>query len=188
MTTFFQQFPKIEYDFKNDGSPGHQILTNIFFRVALLTSIKNNVFAYTPYFVGDSDRIDVVAEKIYGDSSLHWLIILANDFTDPLFDWPKDIYSFDKFIVSKYGSLSAAKTGIHHYEKHITRLNAPEQTQNIIKLHLTLDEYNALPEVAYVTYNLVGGKAIQVTTTRHAITNYDYEIQENDKKTRNQSN
>lgn len=179
---FFEQFPKIDYDLKGTGLPGTQQITNIFFRVKILDSIKNNVYAYVPYIIKEGERIDTVAEKIYNDSSLHWLIILANDFTDPLIDWPRDYDAFNRYINSKYGSLPNATSTIHHYEKRIQRKNNVQLTTNVVTLELTEDEYNDTAERALTTYNLNGGESCEVLTTTHAITNYEYEVAENDKK------
>lgn len=93
--SFFSKFPLVQYN-------SQQIVTNIFFRIKILDAIKNNVYSYTPYRIKDGERIDTVAEKIYGDSYLHWLIVLANDFTDPLHDWPMDTHSFENYLARKY--------------------------------------------------------------------------------------
>jgi hypothetical protein len=175
--SYFTKFPKTKYDMS--GSKEFQIVTNIFFRVGILNSIKNNIFAYIPYKVKDGERMDIIAEKVYNDVNLYWLIPLANDMVDPIHDWPKDNYSFDSYIVSKYGSLTYAKTTQHHYEKIISRKNLSE---DIVTLELTEDEYNATPESSFTTYNLDSGGSVITTITRHSITLYDWEVSENDKR------
>lgn len=177
---YFAKFPKIEYNLSN--SYDYQIISNIFFRVNILNSIKENVLAYLPYLVKDGERIDTVAEKFYGNSQFHWLIILANDFTNPIFDWPRDTLSFNKYIFEKYNSFTQPQIDIHHYEKRISRKNNVDLTEDIVTLEINEETYNSLPEASYTTYNLIKGKACEVTITKHAITNYEYEVKENDKK------
>lgn len=181
-SSFFKDFPRIRYNLNENAYESFQTPSNIFFRVGILNEIKNNSVAYTKYTIRDSDKIHILAEKFYGDQQLYWIIALANDMVDPVHDWPKDYYAFDNYIVSKYGSLTAAKTGIHHYEKRILRKNNAESSETTVVLEITETTYNSLAETEFIQYNLVGGGTVDTIITRHAITNYDWEENENNKK------
>ena len=178
---YFSKFPKIAYDLRNDGSPGYQLLTNLFYRVVILNSIKNNVYAYFDYIIKEGERLDVLAERFYGNPEYHWIIALANDMADPLHDMPKDYNGFISYIENKYGSVAIAQSTVHHYEKRILRKNNVDNVENLVKLEIDQSTYNSLAESSYVTYNLIGGKSCEIITTRHSISCYDYEFDQNEK-------
>lgn len=120
-TPFFDKFPKIKYDMSNSRiNPRYETVTNVFFRVAILKEVLNNISSYYVYELDDGDTPEILAEKVYNDPGANWIIIYANKIFDPQFDWPLDYASFNKYIIGKYGSIEAAKTTIHHYEKVIT--------------------------------------------------------------------
>lgn len=179
---YFTKFPRVQYDLKNDGSPGYQILTNIFFRVGILNHIKNNIYVYEDYKFRDGDRLDILAEKFYGSPTYHWIIALTNDMVDPLHDLPKDYATFNTYITNKYGSVSWAQTNTHHYEQRIVRKNNATNTTNTVTLEVDSNTYNSLAETTYTTHNLTSGGSCFETTTRHAISYYDHETTLNDRR------
>jgi hypothetical protein len=78
--------------------------------------IKANVFIYYPYTIKDGERPDIIAHKYYGSANYTWMVLYANDIFDMTFDWPLSSQEFNSYITEKYGSISAAKLEIHHYE------------------------------------------------------------------------
>lgn len=128
MAKYFEYFPKILYDIDKSPISNYRLATNVLSRVGFVRDILNNSSAYRIYIIKDEDRPEILAEKIYGDSEAHWLILYANNILDPQYDWPMDGRTFIKHIKDKYGSIEASKTGIHHYEKVIERLNSTTNT------------------------------------------------------------
>lgn len=123
---FFASFPKISYDINNvlalTAGP-HETLTDVFFRIGIIKNILNDISSYYVYEVLDSDTPEILAEKVYSDSGVGWIIIYANKIVDPLFDWPLNYDAFRKMIIDKYGSIEGAQTTTHHCEKVIRRYN-----------------------------------------------------------------
>ena len=109
--TFFSQFPLIPYDAV--GNNNFKIVTNLLRRVAVRSKIRANTLFFDTYDVRGSDKPDRIAHKLYGDSELHWVILLVNDITDVYHQWPLQVNELDKFIHDKYGDNAS---GIHHYE------------------------------------------------------------------------
>jgi len=101
----FDDFPLITYNART--------IKDISKRLFIPDTIKNNAAAYKAYFVKDSEKIEDVAYKAYGDSNLHWLIMLMNDIVDPFYDWPLSLVELNAFIDNKY---SDGRDGIHHWE------------------------------------------------------------------------
>jgi hypothetical protein len=114
---FFTAFPITAYsfDFKNQSPT---VVTNIFNRVRMRTEVLQNALAYYKYIIQPGDTPEIVAHKQYGDATLHWIICLVNNMTDPHFDFPLDDYSLEQMIVQKYGynDISTAMSTIHHYD------------------------------------------------------------------------
>ena len=54
----------------------------------------------------------MIAHKLYGDSNLHWIILMINEVTDRYHQWPMTVPQFLDFINDKYDN----PDGIHHYE------------------------------------------------------------------------
>lgn len=128
MGNFFDKFPLVRFTVDKKLLNEYDVVTNVLFRISLIKDImENNVNAYYYYIVEDSDRPEILAEKVYGDAQAHWLILYANNIYDPYYDWPMDERTFEKYIIKKYGSLEWAKTNYHHYEKVITRENPSAQ-------------------------------------------------------------
>ena len=74
---FFQQFPKIPYDFGSNG-----ISTNI---VDLFRFVKANeqyfyeVATYIDYLIRDGERPDIVSNSLYGTPEYYWVFFLINE-------------------------------------------------------------------------------------------------------------
>ena len=43
-----------------------------------------------------------LAFKIYGDSELHWIILLTNNITDRYYQWPLNSNDFENYLNNKY--------------------------------------------------------------------------------------
>jgi predicted DNA-binding protein YlxM (UPF0122 family) len=144
MSRYFEYFPKILYDVNKNDLSNYKVVTNILSRVGFIRDILNNSSAYTLYIIKESDRPEILADKMYGDPEAHWLILYANNILDPQYDWPMDSKTFSKHIKDKYGSIEAAKTGVHHYEKVIERLNSTTNTTTTKRIKVDKNAYYVL--------------------------------------------
>jgi predicted DNA-binding protein YlxM (UPF0122 family) len=144
MSRYFEYFPKILYDVNKNDLSNYKVVTNILSRVGFIRDILNNASAYTLYIIKESDRPEILADKMYGDPEAHWLILYANNILDPQYDWPMDSKTFSKHIKDKYGSIEAAKTGVHHYEKVIERLNSTTNTTTTKRIKVDKNAYYVL--------------------------------------------
>ena len=111
---YFKYFPIIPYDIretKNDVNI--QFITNILKRVRKKLEIINTAF-FEQYFVREGDTPESLAHQVYGDSTLHWIILYGNYMTNPYYDWPLGYRDLQKFINKKYGVDNVNAT--HHYE------------------------------------------------------------------------
>lgn len=94
----FKNFPEIQYTL----STGKIVTIKDFFRKSMIEQeAVNSVISYTYYEIQDGERPDVVADRLYGDSELHWTFFLVNDM-DNYYQWHKDNVTFEKHINEMY--------------------------------------------------------------------------------------
>jgi len=111
---YFEYFPTLEYS--STGTIDTNLLTDITVRAKFKSLAKENAFIYYPYIIKEGQRPDILSHLYYGRSEYVWIILLANDIVDPLYEWPLNYFEFKSFIIDKYGSIESASTTTHHYE------------------------------------------------------------------------
>lgn len=137
MASFLDKFPLIRYTVDKNLFSEYDTVRNILFRVRVLKEIMSgNIDTYYMYTVKDEETPDALANKVYGTSEAHWVILYANDIYDPQYDWPMSSKVFDKYVINKYGSIEFAKTNFHHYEKVITRENPYYQKISVTRFEV----------------------------------------------------
>jgi hypothetical protein len=114
MSSYFKYFPTIYYDRNNQNS--FKEVVDITRRFTLIKSLLSDSTLYYPYMIEDQDRPDTIAEKIYNDQSLDWLVMITNDIYDINTDWYMSYEKFTSYLGGKYGSYEASTQQIHHYE------------------------------------------------------------------------
>ena len=149
---YFNSFPVIPYDSKGDLQ--FKDVTNLLRRVGMRTKLKTNTFLYDTYNVKEGETPEMIAHKLYGDSQLHWIILLVNEITDRYHQWPMTGGQFLDYLNDKYSN----PDGIHHYET--------TQTSGDTKVKIEVE--NDVDEDAY--------------TGLTPITNREYEENEQDKR------
>lgn len=195
MSNFFDTFPLIPYDIQGKRLTNYRVVTNIFFRVRVLREVLNNISTYYEHLVMEGDTPEILAEKVYGNSEAHWIILMANNIVDPQYDWPLGYNAFQKYIIKKYGSVENAETTYHHYEKVITRTNEyygtsyetrltiDENEQHEVDLDVPYDTYGTLAATQSVnTINVGNGQTVIEITKKDRISFYDYEVELNESK------
>jgi len=120
---YFQKFPQTYYSL--DDRVSVQTVTNLLLRIVFTQELKDNLSVYDQYDVSDGETPEMVAYKVYGDSTLHWLVMHLNEVYDPRYDWLLETENFNNYVLSKYGD----PNGIHHYE---------DSNQNIVSGNLAL--------------------------------------------------
>lgn len=177
MSNYFNIFPKIDYDISKSGITKNVVDLTV--RYAIKTKIKNRSATYYNYIIKDGERPDTLANRFYDDSKLDWVVLMVNDIVDPLYDWPLNYQNFRNYLTKKYGSISEAQQGVHHYEQIVR--TAGYQTSSAYEGYDEIGEplKEIVVEVDSDTYtNLV---ATQPGTHR-SVSNYDYEHKLNEDK------
>ena len=168
MSEFFVHYPQISYNITGTMPPKKKTAINIMERAKLKNMVHDDVVAYYPYSIPEGERPDNTAYKYYGDVKYTWLIFLINDIHDPLYDWPLNARDLVHFIRHKYGSITAAKNGIHHYEQIVrNRVEATGTTDpiEVAKIVVDITTYDTLTDA-----------------TREIVYNFNWEVDRNEAK------
>ena len=107
---YFASFPKIYYD--SGGQGNLKLVTNLLKRVAVRSKVKDNTMLYDTYDVKNGESPESIADKLYDDPELHWVVLLVNDITDRYHEWPMKEQQFLSYLNEKYDN----PDGVHHYE------------------------------------------------------------------------
>ena len=164
------------------------VLKNLVVRAKLLTQIATNSLVFYKYTVQEGDSPEIVAYKYYGDQYRYWLVLLANEAVDPLWNWPLTSNMFVNYMQNKYSEaantqsvLEYTQTNIHHYEKLITTYDDNTQVTVIKNIIIDEDTYNSTVERT-LTNTFGDGGNITHTTSKKAVSIYDYENNLNESK------
>jgi hypothetical protein len=187
MSKYFNYFPKTAYSLDNTNNV--DVVTSIITRFAFESSFRDNTAVYYEYNVQDSDTPEIIANKFYGDSEKHWVVLMLNQIVDPQFDWPLDQRTIISFINEKYSAnasagqsgITWAQANIHSYYKVETRTTNSTNTELQTKLQV---DSNTYANVAASTTNLLleDGNSITITISKETKTYYDYEVEQNETK------
>ncbi len=118
---YFRNLPEFDYvdRTRNDGSIGdYTRVKNLFKKGVLRQDIFQDLSFFTKYIVEGDDRPDNVADRVYGDPTLDWVVLMANNITNIQSEWPLSQADFNTFILDKYENETTLYSGIHHYESN----------------------------------------------------------------------
>ena len=186
---YFEELPNISQPsllFGSNKVEDRIIVKNLFKRSKLRTDVDQAITAFNYYYIEDQQRPDILAQELYGDSELDWVILTTNNITNVRDQWPlshNDLYSY---MLEKYGSESNI-LGIHHSE---TVKVVDEYNRVVLKGGLEVDANFTFTFTGSVTSST--GSLIRVQLTGNSntinpvrsITNYDYETKLNEEKRR----
>ena len=136
---YFNELPNVVYQspLSHKNSSGDYILIkNIFRRTKLADYVKSSVTTFNKFVIGDGDRPDTVAEGLYGDSRLDYVVILVAGITNINHEWPLQDYQVYDYALQKYGS-EEKMNEIRYYETFEIR---DERDRQILPPNLIVDE------------------------------------------------
>ena len=107
---YFDNFPIIPYDSVGNGD--YKLVTNLLKRVGLRAKVKTNALLFDTYNVQEGQTPEMIADKLYDDPNLHWIVMYVNNITDRYHQWPLTTPQFLSFLNDKYSN----PDGLHHYE------------------------------------------------------------------------
>ena len=177
MSSYFNLIPDFDYVSRlPDAKISDYIrVKNFFRRVTLREDIFQGLTFFTKYSIEGDDRPDNVANKVYEDSSLDWLILLANNITHIPTEWPMAQNDFDRFLLDKYDNYDTLYNGVHHHETIEVK-----NSNGVIIVRAGLEVNSDFTQTYYDYYDKEMKTESDIT---RPVTNYEYEEKlENDKR------
>ena len=168
--SYFRELPNINYiSFLKDKSRNDEriLVKNIFKRAKLRTDVDQAITAFEFYEISENMRPDVVAQNIYGDTELDWIILVTNNITNIRDQWPLSNNDLQSYMVEKYGVTGL--TNVHHYQ---TTEMKDDNNRVLIEAGLQVDSTFTF-QVGDKTYTPV-----------QQVTNQQYEVDKNEEKRR----
>ena len=108
-------------DGRSEGD--YSVVKNFFKRAKLRNDIFQDLTFFTKFTVIGDDRPDTVANTIYDDPSLDWVVLLSNNIINVQSEWPLSQVAFNTYITEKYPDEATLYSGIHHYEANEVKTN-----------------------------------------------------------------
>ena len=177
---YFRQVPDFLYVNRKPGEKtisDYSQVKNLFKRAKLREDIYSNLSYFTKYKITGDERPDNVAEKVYNDPTLDWVILLSNNITNIQTEWPITEQSYHNFLLEKYGSEEKIHA-VHHYEC--------TGVKNIVGGTIVQEGLRVPVGFAVTYYDSNLASTVSVGGTHSSIikevTNLDYENEIQDKK------
>ena len=173
---YFQELPNISYPSllpRSNKAEGRIEVKNIFKREKLRDDVQQAITAFNYYQIEDGMRPDMVAERLYSDPELDWVVLTSNNITNIRDQWPLSHNDLYEHMLEKYGSETNIQ-GIHHYE---TRQVLDEYNRVVVPAGLEVD-FNFT--FSYMNFS----NTIVTVNPVVPLTHYEYEVRLNEEKRR----
>ena len=181
---YFRQLPDFEYVSRLPDAKisDYIIVKNLFKKGELRQDIFQDVAFFTKYQVEGDDRPDNVAYKVYGDSTLDWLVLVCNNIVNIQSEWPMLQNDFDRFLYEKYYQVNDSEedtydriyNGVHHYET--------TEVKNSEGIIVVPEGLNVAQDYSVTFYDYWISQSVTKSNFTTTVTNYDYEAKIEDEK------
>ena len=194
---YFRELPNILYQsplLDKNSSRDYIVIKNIFRRAKLLDYLTGSATALNQYTIGDGERPDTIAENLYGDARLDYVVVLIAGITNIHHEWPLQDYQVYDYALQKYGSESEMLS-THHYETFEIRDNLDRQ---ILPPKLIVDDefkiygsrskypsdtrYTLRAQTGYRQLDDKDEYTVKTDNIAYAVSNLEYETEENNKR------
>jgi len=117
MSDYFSRLPNFKYtNLLNEIGVDSKIqVKNIFRRAKLREDIFEKISYFDKYLIVGDERPDQIANKIYGDPNLDWVVLISNNILNYQSEWPIPQKVYNAYLLEKYGSYEKLYS-VHHYE------------------------------------------------------------------------
>ena len=167
--SYFKYLPNVYIRDRSQVNGNHpfQLTKNIFRRIKIRDDLQGALLGFVQYEIGEGERPDQIANVLYGDPGLDWVVLLCNNIINVYDDWPMTREQLYAHVLNKYGSVDK----VSHYETYEIK------TTDGIKV---LDEGLIVNE----SFQFIrpDGTVVPKADSRKPVTYYELEAAENEKK------
>ena len=174
MSNYFSQLPDFEYVSRLPDAriSDYVPVKNLFKKGKLREDIIEQTAVFTKYKIKGDDRPDNVAQELYGDPNLDWVILASNNILNVYDEWPMTQVNFENYLLDKYITYENINA-IRYYETTEVKNKAgavitPAGLQ--VDSNFSVTYYDAVEEGYNTKYPVT------------SVTNYDYEQKLQDDK------
>ena len=193
---YFRELPNILYQsplLHKNSSADYIGIKNLFRRAKLYDYLNDNVSIFNKFVIGDGDRPDTIAENLYGDARLDYVVILVANLININHEWPLRDHQVYDYALSKYGSVQKMNE-VKYYETFEIR---DDKERQILPPNLIVDAdfkidgtIHKFPSTRYTLRSQAGYTQLDdkdeftVTTDNiaRAVTNLEFEYSVNKEK------
>ena len=175
---YFRNIPNFEYvNRTKDGQfiSNYTQVKNFFKKGKMREDIFQDLTIFEKYNIKGDDRPDNVANEIYGDPTLDWVVLTSNNIINIYNEWPLSQQVFEDYILDKYDTYEKLDE-VHHYES-----NEVKDSTGLIIFPKGV-QVSAAQSVSF--YEPTRDEQVTVNPVSKAVTNYQYEEEINNKKRR----
>ena len=168
--SYFRELPNIFYQSQSkdrNSSNDYVLVKNLFRRTKLRDDLQSVTTLFNKYQISPGERPDTIAEYLYGDPGLDWVVMMTANIISVRDQWPlsdKELYNYAE---NKYG------TKLNDVRFHETTEVKDSSNRLILPKGKIVDQDFKIPDPSSSTTDL---------NPVVSVTNYDYEVRENDKK------
>ena len=170
---FFRELPNIEYLSvlsDRDSSLDYIKVKNLFRRVKVRDDLKKYFTIFDRVTVKDGARPDQIADIVYGNAELDWVVLITAGIINVNNEWPLSSYELYNYSLEKYGALLNAT-------KHFETIEIRDQKNRLIlPKGKIVDSDFSIPNPSNPLTDLTGN-AIRI-----GISYYEYETRLNEEK------
>jgi hypothetical protein len=169
--SYFRELPNLDYQSplsSKNSSLDYVRVKNLFRRVKLRDDLQNVFTIFNKYIIPDGARPDTIAEELYGSAELDWVVLITGGIVNVREQWPlsdRDLYNFS---LNKYGL-----TDLNAVKYYVTTEVKDSNNRLILPAGKVVDSSFTIP-------NPSNGLATLNPVT--AVSNYEYEVEKNNKK------
>ena len=170
---FFRELPNIEYLSvlsDRDSSLDYIKVKNLFRRVKVRDDLKKYFTIFDRVTVKDGARPDQIADIVYGNAELDWVVLITAGIINVNNEWPLSSYELYNYSLEKYGALLNATK---HYETIEIR---DQKNRLILPKRKIVDSDFSIPNPNNPLTDLTGN-AIRI-----GVSYYEYETRLNENK------
>ena len=193
---YFRELPNIAYQSPLShklSSGDYIVIKNIFRSAKLMDYVRSSAISQQKLVLKDGDRPDTIAEYLYGDPTLDYIVILVAGITNINHEWPLQDYQVYDYALQKYGS-EIEMNKIRYYETFEIR---DSQDRQILPPNLIVDVdfkiYGSSTQFGSNRYNLISQAGnnqlddkdeytVPADKIARAVTNLEYEYKINEEK------
>ena len=176
---YFRNLSDFEYVNRTSSKEGRSFgdytkVKHLFKKGKLREDIFQDTTFFTKYTIYGDDRPDTVADEIYGDSNLDWIVLLSNNIINIQSEWPMSQADFNTYLSEKYEDDTTLYSGVHHYEA-----NQVETSEGVVIIPSGM-RVGVAQSVTY--FDFWRNQQVTVTDIALPVTNYTYEEKINNDK------